>query len=71
VDVKSLRHVAGALRELGHRGGYVTVATLMRAVGYSLQANVKPRGARSIPTVTRSFATSTQPPSARSRPATR
>ncbi|MGZ6639380.1 MAG: ISAzo13 family transposase [Solirubrobacteraceae bacterium] len=40
---KSVRHVAGALRELGHRVEYVTVAKLMRAVGYSLQANVKTR----------------------------
>jgi hypothetical protein len=40
---KSVRNIAGGLRELGHRVEYVTVAKLMRAVGYSLQANVKTR----------------------------
>ena len=40
---KSVRHLAGGLRELGHRVEYVTVAKLMRTIGYSLQANVKTR----------------------------
>jgi hypothetical protein len=40
---RSVRHIAGGLRERGHRVEYVTVAKLMRAIGYSLQANVKTR----------------------------
>jgi hypothetical protein len=38
---KSLRHLAEGLRVLGHRIGHNTVATLLRGLGYSLQANRK------------------------------
>jgi hypothetical protein len=40
---KSVRHLAAGLRELGHEVQYVTVAKLLRAIGYSLQANAKTR----------------------------
>ena len=40
---KSVRQLAGALREQGHDVQYVTVAKLLRLLGYSLQANVKTR----------------------------
>ncbi len=46
---KSVRHLAGGLRELGHQIEYVTVAKLMRSVGYSLQVNVKAREGRQHP----------------------
>jgi DDE family transposase len=46
---KSVRHLAGGLRELGHRVEYVTVAKLLRSLGYSLQANVKTREGRQHP----------------------
>jgi len=46
---KSVRHLAGGLRELGHQIQYVTVAKLLRSVGYSLQANVKRREGRQHP----------------------
>ena len=46
---KSVRHLAGGLRELGHRVQYVTVAKLLRSLGYSLQANVKTREGRQHP----------------------
>jgi transposase len=38
---KSLRHLAEGLRVLGHKIGHNTVATLLRGLGYSLQANRK------------------------------
>ncbi len=38
---KSVRALAGALREQGHRVSHETVAKLLRASGYSLQANRK------------------------------
>ena len=38
---KSLRHLAGELQRLGHKIGHNTVATLLRGLGYSLQANRK------------------------------
>ena len=38
---KSVRTLAGALREIGHRVSHETVAKLLRALGYSLQANRK------------------------------
>jgi hypothetical protein len=38
---KSLRHLAEGLRALGHEIGHNTVATLLRGLGYSLQANRK------------------------------
>ncbi|HUZ69187.1 MAG TPA: ISAzo13 family transposase [Candidatus Saccharimonadales bacterium] len=46
---KSVRHLAGALREQGHAVEYVTVAKLLRCAGYSLQANVKTREGRQHP----------------------
>jgi transposase len=46
---KSVRHLAAALRELGHEVHYTTVAKLMRLLGYSLQANVKTREGASHP----------------------
>jgi len=46
---KSVRHLAGELRELGHQVEYVTVAKLLRSAGYSLQANVKTREGRQHP----------------------
>jgi hypothetical protein len=46
---KSVRHLAGGLRELGHQVQYVTVAKLLRSLGYSLQANVKTREGRQHP----------------------
>jgi hypothetical protein len=38
---KSVRTLAGALRERGHRVSHETVAKLLRSPGYSLQANRK------------------------------
>jgi hypothetical protein len=38
---KSVRQIAGALREMGHEAHFTSVATFMRLLGYSLQANVK------------------------------
>jgi hypothetical protein len=46
---KSVRHLAGGLREQGHRVEYVTVAKLLRSLGYSLQANAKTREGRQHP----------------------
>ena len=46
---KSVRHLAGALREQGHEVEYVTVAKLLRSAGYSLQANHKTREGRQHP----------------------
>ena len=46
---KSVRQLAGALRELEHAVEYVTVAKLLRLLGYSLQANVKSREGASHP----------------------
>jgi transposase len=40
---KSLRHLAAALGERGHRVSHETVAVLLRELGYSLQANRKTR----------------------------
>jgi transposase len=40
---KSLRNLAAGLRALGHRVSHNTVGTLLRALGYSLQANRKTR----------------------------
>jgi Rhodopirellula transposase DDE domain len=40
---KSVRRLADGLAELGHRVSYRTVARLLRALGYSLQANRKRR----------------------------
>lgn len=38
---KSLRHLAGALTERGHRAGPDTVAALLKAEGFSLRGNAK------------------------------
>jgi Rhodopirellula transposase DDE domain len=38
---KSLRNLAGALRAMGHRVGHDVVGTLLKTLGYSLQANRK------------------------------
>jgi hypothetical protein len=38
---KSLRHLAGALCTMGHRVGYDVVGSLLKKLGYSLQANRK------------------------------
>lgn len=41
--IKSLRQIARALRDLGHRISHTSVGTVLRACGYSLQANRKTR----------------------------
>jgi len=46
---KSVRHIAGALREMGHEVHFTSVASLMRLLGYSLQANVKTKEGASHP----------------------
>jgi Rhodopirellula transposase DDE domain len=46
---KSVRQIAGALREMGHEAHFTSVATFMRLLGYSLQANVKTREGASHP----------------------
>jgi hypothetical protein len=38
---KSVRQIAGALREMGHDAHFTSVAMLLRSLGYSLQPNVK------------------------------
>ena len=38
---KSLRHLATALRGMGHRVGHDVVGSLLKSLGYSLQANRK------------------------------
>ena len=46
---KSVRVLAGALREQGHRVSHETVAKLLRQLGYSLQANRKTKEGASHP----------------------
>jgi hypothetical protein len=46
---KSVRQIAGALRELGHDAHFTSVATCMRLLGYSLQANAKTKEGASHP----------------------
>jgi transposase len=46
---KSVRRLADALRELGHKVSFRTVARLLRELGYSLQANAKTREGSSHP----------------------
>jgi len=46
---RSLRNVAAALRDRGHRIGHNVVADLLRGLGYSLQANRKTREAANQP----------------------
>ena len=57
---KSVRHLSEGLRERGHRVHFTTVAQLLRGLGYSLQANVRPGRAPGTPTVICSFVTSTR-----------
>ncbi len=46
---KSVRQIAGALRETGREAHFTSVAMLMRLLGYSLQANVKTKEGSSHP----------------------
>jgi hypothetical protein len=46
---KSVRNLASALQGMGHQVEYVTVAKLLRSLGYSLQANVKTREGKQHP----------------------
>ena len=46
---KSVRQIAGALRQTGHEAHFTSVAMLMRLLGYSLQANVKTKEGASHP----------------------
>jgi transposase len=46
---KSVRNLAEGLRELGHELHFSSVAKLLRALGYSLQANAKTREGSSHP----------------------
>ena len=46
---KSLRNLTAGLRALGHRVSYNTVGSLLRGLGYSLQANRKTREGASHP----------------------
>jgi hypothetical protein len=46
---KSVRQIAGGLREMGHEVHFTSVATFMRLLGYSLQANVKTKEGASHP----------------------
>src|SRR5664279_3277350 len=46
---RSVRNLAGALREQGHTVHFTTVAKLLALLGYSLQANVKTREGSSHP----------------------
>ena len=49
---RSLRNLADALVERGHRTNRTMVGDLLRAMGFSLQANVRPKRAPNIPTAT-------------------
>lgn len=53
---KSVRRLADALRELGHRVSFRTVARLLRELGYSLQANAKTREGSAHPDRNAQFA---------------
>ena len=53
---KSVRSLAGALREKGHRVSHETVAKLLRDLGFSLQANRKTLEGASHPDRDRQFA---------------
>ena len=46
---KGVRQLAAALRELGHKVHFATVAKLLRGLGYSLQANRKTKEGSSHP----------------------
>src|SRR5579875_3474318 len=52
---KSVRQLAGALRQKGHQVEYVTAAKLLRSLGYSLQANAKTREGAQHPDRDRQF----------------
>jgi transposase len=52
---KSVRKLAAALRESGHRVSFRTVARLLRGLGYSLQANAKTSEGRQHPDRDRQF----------------
>src|SRR5207237_7401631 len=52
---KSVRKLAEALRALGHKVSFRTVARLLRELGYSLQANAKTREGSSHPDRDRQF----------------
>ncbi len=52
---KSVRNLAEGLRELGHEVSHQTVARLLRARGYSLQANAKTREGSAHPDRDRQF----------------
>jgi hypothetical protein len=52
---KSVRTLAEGLRTMGHQVQYVTVAKLLRCLGYSLQANVKAREGTQHPDRDRQF----------------
>jgi hypothetical protein len=56
---KSLRRLAAELDKLGHKISHTVVGELLKKQKFSLQANSKTRGAPTIPTVTRSLASST------------
>jgi len=46
---KSVRKLADGLRELGHEVHFTTIAGLLRALGYSLQANAKTKEGKQHP----------------------
>ena len=64
---KSGAKLAKALCEMGYEVVDRTVLRLLKAKGYSLQANKKTRKARSTPIVMRSFSTSMRRSARRSR----
>ena len=53
--IKSLRQIAKALAELGHRVSHTKVGELLRSLGYSLQANRKTREGTHHPDRDRQF----------------
>ena len=53
--IKSLRQIAKALAELGHRVSHTKVGELLRSLGYSLQANRKTREGTHHPDRNRQF----------------
>ena len=57
---KSLRRLAGELREIGHKISHTVVGELLKAQKFSLQANSKTRAAPIIPIATRNSASSTK-----------
>jgi Rhodopirellula transposase DDE domain len=56
---KSVRNLDAELRAQGYAAHFTTVTALLRSLGYSLQSNRKAWREPSIPTATRSFASST------------